>query len=98
MDNIEAKPKTRAYRDNEALRRAQKKYYENNKEEKLKQRAICYKTWLESQNIDEMKAKRRQAAKLRYERNKALNILAKEDKQQRVENPLIIISEENINP
>ena len=98
MDNIEAKPKTRPYRDNEALRRAQKKYYENNKEEKLRQRAIYYKTWLESQNIDVMKAKRRQAAKIRYERSKALNILAKQDKQQLVENPLINNSEENINP
>ena len=98
MDNIEAKPKNRPYRDNEALRRAQKKYYENNKEKKLRQRAIYYKTWLESQNIDEMKAKRRQAAKIRYQRNKALNILAKQDKQQLVENPLINSSEENINP
>ena len=98
MDNIEAKPKTRPYRDNEALRRAQKKYYENNKEEKLTQRAIYYKSWLESQNIDELKAKRRQAAKIRYERNKALNILAKQDKQQPVENPLINNSEIIFNP
>ena len=45
-----------------------------------------------------MKAKRRQAAKLRYEQNKAVNILAKQDKQQLVENPLINNSEENINP
>ena len=98
MDNIEAKPKNRPYRDNEALRRAQKKYYEKNKEKKLIQRAIYYKACLESQNIDEIKAKRRQAAKIRYERNKALNILAKQDKQQLVENPLINNSEENINP
>ena len=98
MDNIESKPKIRPYRDSEALRRAQKKSYENNKEEKLRQRKIYYKTWLESQNIDEMKAKRRQAAKLRYERSHALKILAKQDKPPLVENPLLNNSEYNINP
>ena len=42
-----------------------------------------------------MKARRKQAAKIRYERSNALKILAKQDKQQPVENPLINNSEEN---
>ena len=49
-------------------------------------------------NIDEVEARRKQAAKIRYERNKALKILAKQDKQQPVENPLVNNSEDNINP
>ena len=92
MDNIETKAKARPYRDNEALRRAQKRYYENNKEKKLEQSRTYYKSWLESPNIDEVKAKRKQTAKLRYERNKPLQILTKEDKQQPVKNPLFIIT------
>ena len=94
--NIDLKPRVKSYKDNDALRRAQKKYYENNKEKKLKQNQIYYNKWLESPNIDELKAKRKQAAKLRYEQNKALKRLLKQDKQQLVENPLLI--SEEINP
>ena len=94
--NIDLKPRVKSYKDNDALRRAQKKYYENNKEKKLKQNQIYYNKWLESPNIDELKAKRKQAAKLRYEQNKALKRLLKQDKQRVVENPLLI--SEEINP
>ena len=95
--NINLKPRIRSYRDNDALRRAQKKQYENNKEKQLKQNQIYYNKWLESPNIDELKTKRKKAAKLRYEQNKALKILLKQDKQRLLENPLLI-SEEDINP
>ena len=81
MDNIEATPKIKPYRDNEALRRAQKKYYENNKAEKLRQSKIYSNNWLESPTLEDMKARRKQAAKLRYARNNALNILSPQDKK-----------------
>ena len=94
--NIELKPRIRPYKDNDALRRAQKKYYENNKEKKLKRNKIYYNKWLESPNIDELKAKRKKEAKLYYEKNKAIKRLLKQDKQQLLENPLLI--SEEINP
>ena len=34
--NVERKPNIRPYKDNEALRRAHKKYYQNNKAEQVK--------------------------------------------------------------
>ena len=46
-----------------------------------------------------MKARRKQVAKMRYLRNKALNILSPQDKQQPIETPLgNSNNEENINP
>ena len=70
--HVFAKPRVKPYSENEALKQAQQRYYQKNKEEKLKHNKEYYKTWLASQDIDELKAKQRESRIKYYNKKKQL--------------------------
>ena len=70
MLHVFAKPRVKSYSENEALKQAQQRYYQKNKEEKLKHNKEYYKTWLASQDIDELKAKQRESRIKYYNKKK----------------------------
>ena len=74
----DVKPKIKPYSENAALKRAQQRYYEKNKEEKLKHNKEYLQTWISSKDIEELRAKRRESCKRYYNKKKLL----KESKQE----------------
>ena len=68
----DVKPRIKPYSENAALKRAQQKYYEKNKEEKLKNNKEYRKTWLASKDIDELRAKLRESCRRYYHKNQQL--------------------------
>ena len=84
-DNSEIKAKdkkpkkVKPYSENEALQRGQKKYFEKNRELILQKRREIYKRWLESQDIEVVRAKQREKSRKYYQNKKLL----KESQQAR---------------
>ena len=74
----DVKPKIKPYSENAALKRAQQRYYEKNKEEKLKHNKEYLQTWISTKDIEELRAKRRESCKRYYNKKKLL----KESKQE----------------
>ena len=74
----DVKPKIKPYSENAALKRAQQRYYEKNKEEKLKHNKEYLQTWVSTKDIEELRAKRRESCKRYYNKMKLL----KESKQE----------------
>ena len=74
----DVKPKIKPYSENAALKRAQQRYYEKNKEEKLKHNKEYLQTWISTKDIEELRAKRRESCKRYYNKMKLL----KESKQE----------------
>ena len=70
--HVFAKPRVKPYNENEALKQAQQRYYQKNKEAKLKHNQEYYKAWLASQDIDELKAKQRESRIKYYNKKKQL--------------------------
>ena len=68
--HVFAKPRVKPYNENEALKQAQQRYYQKNKEEKLKHNKEYYKTWLASQDIAELKARQRESRIKYYNKKK----------------------------
>ena len=82
-DNSEIKAKdkkpkkVKPYSENEALQRGQKKYFEKNRELILQKRREIYKRWLESQDIEVVRAKQREKSRKYYQNKKMMKELQK---------------------
>ena len=68
--DVFAKPRVKPCSENEALKQAQQRYYQKTKEEKLRHNKDYYKTWLASQDIDELKARQRESRIKYYNKKK----------------------------
>ena len=73
--------KVKPYSENEALQRGQKKYFEKNKEMILQKRREIYKRWVESQDIEDVRAKQREKSRKYYQNKKMLKELQKSKKK-----------------
>ena len=69
---IFAKLRVKPYSENEALKQAQQRYYQKNKEEKLRHNQEDHKTWLASQDVDELQATQRESRSKYYNKKKEL--------------------------
>ena len=69
----------RSYSENEPLQLAKKRYYEKNKADILIKRKEYSKKQLESENIDEIKAKQRESRIKYYNKKKLLKQQEKQD-------------------
>ena len=81
----DVKPKRKPYNENAALKRAQQRYYEKNKEEKLKHNKEYRKTWLASKDIEELREKHRESCRRYYHKNKQLKEIRQEPETITVE-------------
>ena len=68
----------RTYNEYEPLKQAQKRYYEKNKEERLSKNKEYYPTWLASQDINDFKARQKEAHAKYYKKQKELKRLQQE--------------------
>ena len=69
----------RSYSENEPLQLAKKRYYEKNKADILIKRKEYSKKQLESENIDEIKARQRESRIKYYNKKKLLKQQEKQD-------------------
>ena len=60
------------YSENEALKRAHRKYYENNREKRLQESREANRKWRETEDREIVLAKQRERAKRHYEKKKLL--------------------------
>ena len=81
----DVKPRIKPYSENAALKRAQQRYYEKNKEEKLKHNKEYRKTWLASKDIEELREKHRESCRRYYHKNKQLKEIRQEPETITVE-------------
>ena len=94
-DNLEdeiacdVKPKIKPYNENAALKRAQKRYYEKNKEEKLKHNKEYRQTWLASKDLEELRLKQRESCKRYYNKKKLLKEVQQEQEPRTSEDDKI---------
>ena len=58
------------YSENEALKRAHRKYYENNREKRLQESREANRKWRETEDREVVLAKQREIAKRHYEKKK----------------------------
>ena len=71
----------RAYSENEPLKQAQKRYFEKNKEEMLRKNKEYYPTWLASQDINDFKARQKEAHAKYYKKQKELKRLKQQESE-----------------
>ena len=85
----DVKPRIKPYSENAALKRAQQRYYEKNKEEKLKHNKEYRKTWLASKDIEELREKHRESCRRYYHKHKKLKEIRQEAETITVEDEKI---------
>ena len=66
------KPSAKKYSENEALKRAQKKYYEQNKEVRLEYARKFNANWRRTEDYEIVKQKQRERAKRHYEKKRLM--------------------------
>ena len=71
----------RAYVENEPLKQAQKRYYEKNKEERLRQNREYYPTCLASKDMNEFKAKQKETQRKNHNKKRELNRLKQQESE-----------------
>ena len=83
----------RAYNENEPLKQAQKRYYEKNKEDRLQKNKEYYPTWLASKDVDDFKARQKEAHAKYYKKQKELKRLQKQESETTDEDKVAIYME-----
>ena len=71
----------RAYSENEPLKQALKRYFEKNKEEMLRKNKEYYPTWLASKDINDFKARQKEAHAKYYKKQKESKRLKQQESE-----------------